>query len=314
MQIARSIQEISADLSQGCCVTIGNFDGVHNGHRKLINRTKEKAASMGVPSVVVTFCPHPLKVLAGSHAPALITDYEKKLDLLEKIDVDLVLLLEFTKDLAALEPEEFVKTILVDQLNMKELIVGYDYAFGKGRKGNFELLSALGEELGYGIERLEPVMINDAIVSSTRIRDLIKAGKVWDVRPLMDRFYVIRGIVIHGMDRGGKLLGFPTANMRVRDELHPKSGVYATWAELDGKVYQAVTNIGYNPTFGNDEISVETFILDFDADIYGWELRLNFVARMRDERKFNGLDELTQQITSDVSLARQLLDAPEARL
>ena len=314
MQIARSIQEISLDLSKGCCVTIGNFDGVHNGHKKLINRTKDKAAALGVPCVVVTFCPHPLKVLAGSHAPALITDYEKKLDLFEKINVDLVLMLEFTRDVAALEPEEFVKGILVDELNMKELVVGYDYAFGKGRKGNFELLSKLGEKFGYGIERLEPVMINNAIVSSTRIRDLIKAGKVWDVRPLMDRFYIIRGTVIHGMDRGGKLLGFPTANMRVRDELHPKPGVYATWAELEGKVYKAVTNIGYNPTFGNDEISVETFILDFDQDIYGWELRLNFVARMRDEKKFNGLDELIGQITSDVELARQLLGQDEAKL
>ena len=314
MQIARSIQEISLDLSKGCCVTIGNFDGVHNGHRKLITRTMAKAESLGVPSVVVTFCPHPLKVLAGAHAPALITDYDKKLDLFERIGVDLVLMLEFTHELAALEPEEFVKTILVDSLNMKELVVGYDYAFGKGRKGNFELLSALAEKFGYGIERLKPVMINNAIVSSTRIRDLIKAGKVWDVRPLMDRFYVIRGTVVRGMDRGGKLLGFPTANMRVRDELHPKPGVYATWAELEGKVYKAVTNIGHNPTFGNDEISVETFILDFDADIYGWELRLNFVARLRDEKKFNGLDELIGQITSDVALARQLLDTPEAKL
>ncbi|MCG8532637.1 MAG: bifunctional riboflavin kinase/FAD synthetase [Desulfovibrionales bacterium] len=314
MQIARSIQEISLDLTKGCCVTIGNFDGVHNGHRKLINRTKAKAAAMGVPSVVVTFCPHPLQVLAGSHAPALITDYEKKLDLLEAIGVDLVLMLEFTRDFAALDPEEFVKTILCDKLNMKELVVGYDYAFGKGRKGNFELLSMLGEKYGYSIERLEPVIINDAIVSSTRIRDLIKAGNVWDVYPLMDRFYVIRGTVIHGMDRGGKLLGFPTANMRVRDDLHPKPGVYATWAELDGTAYKAVTNIGYNPTFGNDEISVETFILDFDQDIYGWELRLNFVARMRDEKKFSGLDELIAQITSDVSLARQLLSENEAQL
>ena len=269
---------------------------------------------MGVPSVVVTFCPHPLQVLAGSHAPALITDYEKKLDLLEAIGVDLVLMLEFTRDFAALDPEEFVKTILCDKLNMKELVVGYDYAFGKGRKGNFELLSMLGEKYGYSIERLEPVIINDAIVSSTRIRDLIKAGNVWDVYPLMDRFYVIRGTVIHGMDRGGKLLGFPTANMRVRDDLHPKPGVYATWAELDGTAYKAVTNIGYNPTFGNDEISVETFILDFDQDIYGWELRLNFVARMRDEKKFSGLDELIAQITSDVSLARQLLSENEAQL
>ena len=314
MEIARELQEISIDLSRGCCVTIGNFDGVHNGHRKLIRRTMEKAAKLGLPSVVVTFCPHPLKVLAGAHAAPLITDYEKKLDLFEALGVDLVLMLEFTKALAGMEPEQFVREVLVEGLHMKELVVGYDYSFGKGRKGNFELLSELGARFGYSTERLDPVIIDGAIVSSTRIRDMIKAGRVWYVRPLMDRFYVVRGIVVHGMDRGGKLLGFPTANMRVRDELHPMPGVYATWAEVDGKVYKAVTNIGTNPTFGNDEISVETFIMDFDQDIYGWELRLNFVTRLRDEKKFGSLDELVAQITKDISLARQILETPEAQL
>lgn len=314
MEIARELQEISIDLSRGCSVTIGNFDGVHNGHRKLIRRTMEKAAKLGIPSVVLTFCPHPLKVLAGAHAAPLITDYEKKLDLFESLGVDLVLMLEFTRELAAKEPEEFVRDVLVNALHMKELVVGYDYSFGKGRKGNYALLSELGRKYGYGTERLDPVIIDGAIVSSTRIRDMIKAGRVWYVRPLMDRFYVVRGTVVRGMDRGGKLLGFPTANMLVRDELYPKPGVYATWAELDGAVYKAVTNIGTNPTFGNDDVSVETYILDFDTDIYGWELRLNFVTRLRDEKKFNGLDELVAQIQKDVDLARQILETPEARL
>lgn len=314
MEIARSLNDISIDLSKGCCVTIGNFDGVHNGHRKLIARTMQKAAQLGVPSVVVTFCPHPLRVLVGPHTPPLITDDDKKLDLFAAQGVDLTLVLDFTKELAALEPEEFVRKLLVEGLNVKELVVGYDYSFGKGRKGNFEMLCAAGEKFGFGTERVDPVIIDDAIVSSSRIRDLIKAGRVWHVRPLMDRFYIIRGTIVHGMDRGGKLLGFPTANLRVRDELTPKPGVYAVWVELDGEVHKGVTNIGVNPTFGNTEMSVETYILDFDKDIYGWELRLNFVARLRDEKKFSGIDELMGQIAKDVDLARQILESPEARL
>lgn len=314
MEIAQNLHDISIELSHGCCATIGNFDGVHNGHRKLIQRTMAKAAKRGLPSVVVTFHPHPLRVLVGPQTPPLITDDEKKLDLFASLGVDLTVMLPFTKELAALEPEEFVRTILVDALGVKELVVGYDYSFGKGRKGNFAMLSAAGEKFGFTTEQVNPVIIDDAIVSSSRIRDLIRSGRVWDVRPLMDRFYVTRGIVVHGMDRGGKLLGFPTANLRVKDELTPKPGVYAVWAELGTKIHKGVTNIGTNPTFGNDEMSVETFILDFDQDIYGNELRLHFVARIRDEKKFANFDELVAQIDKDVTLARQILEAPEARV
>ncbi len=236
-----------------------------------------KAAALGVPSVVVTFCPHPLRVLVGPHTPPLITDYEKKLDLFEALGVDLTLMLRFTREMAAQEPEEFVRRVLVDALHARELVIGYDFSLGKGRKGNFELLQRLGAQYGFATEQLDPVIINGAVVSSTRIRDLIRAGDVWDVRPLMDRFYTVRGAVVRGMDRGGRLLGFPTANMEPRDELMPKPGVYATWVQIDGQVYP-------------------------------------FVHRLRDERKFSGLDELVTQIRRDVDLARQILSAPDARL
>lgn len=314
MEIARELQEITLDLSRGTCVTIGNFDGVHQGHRKLIGRTRQKAALRGMPSVVVTFCPHPLRVLVGPHTPPLITDYDKKLDLLEGLGVDLALMLRFTRELAALEPEDFVRTVLVEGLNVRELVVGYDFSLGKGRKGNAEVLAQLGARYGFEVEQLDPVIVNDAVVSSTRIRDLIRAGEVWEVRPLLDRFYVVRGKVVHGMGRGGRLLGFPTANIEPRDELLPMPGVYATWVNVEGALYRGVTSIGHNPTFGDERLSVETHILDFDRDIYGWDISVAFVQRLREPKRFSGPEELVAHIRHDVGLARQILDAPEARL
>ncbi len=313
MQIARHQQEISLDLSKGSCVTIGNFDGVHRGHQKLIQTVIHKARQRDMLSVVVSFCPHPLHVLVGPHTPPFITVRDQKLDCIEALGVDLTMLLHFTKEMADLEPEDFVRRYLVEWLHTRELVVGYDYSFGKGRKGNFTLLRDLGDVYGFNVERLDPVIINDAIVSSTRIRDMIRAGDVWGVKPLLGRFYVVRGQVIHGKNRGGKLLGFPTANLKLENEVHPATGVYAVWAQLNGEILPGVANIGYSPTFGNDEISIEVHILDFGMDIYGHDLRVHFVQRLRPEKKFSGLDELVARIHEDIALAKRILDAPEAK-
>ncbi len=313
MHIARERQEIPLDLAKGSCVTIGNFDGVHRGHQKLISTIIHKARLRDMHSVVVSFCPHPLHVLVGPHTPPFITVREQKLDFIEALGVDLTMLLHFTKDMAALEPEEFVRRYLVEWLNTKELVVGYDYSFGKGRKGNFALLQELGSRHGFNVERLDPVIINDAIVSSTRIRDMIRAGDVWGTKPLLGRFYVVRGEVIHGKNRGGRLLGFPTANLKLENEVHPATGVYAVWAQLNGDILPAVANIGNNPTFGNTEVSVEVHLLDFNQDLYGRELRVHFVQRLRPERKFSGLEELVARIQEDISLAVRILSAPEAK-
>lgn len=314
MEIARERQEITLDLSRGSCVTIGNFDGVHKGHQKLISRVISKAKAGNMASVAVSFCPHPLKVLVGPHRAPFITVRDQKLDILESLGLDLTLLLNFTREMAAMEPEEFVAAYLVGWLNMRELVVGYDYSFGKGRKGNFELLKSLGEKYGYNVERLDPVIIDGAIVSSTRIRDLIKAGDVWSVKPLMGRFYVVRGSVIHGRNRGGRLLGFPTANLKLLNEVCPKIGVYAIWAQVEGRIYPAVANIGHNPTFGDGELSVEAHILDFHEDIYGHEMRVHFVQRLRDEKKFSGVEELMARIAEDCELGRRILATPEAQI
>lgn len=314
MELARERQEIVLDLSRGSCVTIGNFDGVHKGHQKLIQRTIHKAQTRGLTSVVVSFCPHPLHLLVGPHTPPFITVREQKLDLFESLGVDMTLLVNFTRELANLAPEQFVKTYLVDWLNTKELVVGYDYTFGKGRQGNFELLQRLGREHGFEVERLDPVIINGAIVSSTRIRDMIRAGDVWNVKPLLGRFYTVRGEVIRGKNRGGRLLGFPTANLRLENEVHPATGVYAIWAQHNNETIPGVANIGYNPTFGNDELSVEAHLLDFKGDLYGHVIQVHFVQRLRPEKKFAGLEELIARIQEDIDLARDILNAPEAQL
>lgn len=313
MIIAKNIDELK-NFSNGTCVTIGNFDGVHMGHQKLISRTCEKAREKNLSSVVVTFDPHPLRVLVNSKTPPFITITEQKLELIAQHSPSCILTLPFSKEMAALSPEEFIRKYLVQGLSIKELVVGYDYALGKGRAGNYEVLCELGRKYGYKVERLDPVIINDAVVSSTRIRDMVEEGNVWDVRPILGRFYQVRGKVIHGMNRGGKLLGFPTANIRLDDELFPELGVYAIRVEVDGMVHPGVANIGTNPTFGNESISVEAHILDFAKDIYGKTIRVHFIQRIRSERKFSGLDELKARINKDIELAKAILAYPESKV
>ena len=311
MIVVTRVEDIHEALS-GVCLTIGNFDGVHMGHAKLLARVRDRAVAASLVSAALTFDPHPRKVLLGAAAPSAITGIEHKLECMEAMGLQLAVVLPFTRELAAREPEDFVREVLVEGLCLKHLVIGYDYAFGKGRKGNFELLSALGQKYGFGVERLDPVIINGAVVSSTRIRDMVLAGNVWDARPLLGRFHQVRGTVAHGHKRGRKL-GFPTANLAFREELVPLSGVYAVWVELDGVVRPGVANIGKNPTFGEFEMSVEAHILDFKGKIYGEPIRVHFVQRIRSEKKFSGPDELIARIREDVGLARMILAAPDAR-
>lgn len=313
MIVVKNINEIK-DVLTGACLTIGNFDGVHMGHAKLLKSVVERAAANNLLAAAVTFDPHPRRVLVDKKDPPFITLTEQKLELIQDYGIQIAMVLPFTKAMAAMDPEDFVRVFLIEGLAMKDLIIGYDYAFGKGRKGNFELLSLLGEKYGYAVERLDPVIINGAVVSSTRIRDMVQAGEVWDVRPLMNRFYQVRGKVVRGRNRGGRLLGFPTANVAMTDELVPKPGVYAIWVDLDGKIYPGVANIGHNPTFGNDVLSVEAHILDFSGDIYDRNIRVHFVQRLRSEKKFSGVEELSARIREDIKLGRRILAAPEAKI
>ena len=304
----------TCDFSSGTCVTIGNFDGVHAGHRKLIAATVTATKGQTPPlcSVGLTFKPHPQHLFMGKGAPPLITDYDHKVRLLKESGLDVVLELDFTRELATLSPEEFVCKVLVERLNVRHLVIGYDFSLGKGRVGNGQMLKELGERYGFTVEQLEPIIINDAIVSSTRIRDLLRAGDVWAVKPLLGRFHHVHGTVVHGMGRGSKMLGFATANIEQEGEQLPAVGVYATWAYVHGVERMAVTNIGRNPTFDNEHLSIETHVLDFDEDIYGDTIEVSFVQRLRTEKRFDGIDALVAQITSDVALAREILAQAEA--
>lgn len=313
MIAARTIDELQDTIS-GSCVTIGNFDGVHAGHQRLIARTCAKARAENLVSVIVTFDPHPLTVLLGKKVPPFLSTVSQRLALIESLGPNVALVLEFSRQMAALSPEEFVRRYLLDGLAMRELVIGYDYAMGKGRRGNFELLTQIGATNGFGVERLDPVIVEGAVVSSTRIRDLIQSGNVWDARPLLNRFFEVRGTVVDGMKRGATLLGFPTANLRREgDTLLPRPGVYAVWAVLDGQPLPAVANVGENPTFGDTGLTLETHIMDFHRDIYGHSLAIRFVQRLRDERKFESVEALKARIADDVRLSRVILTAPDAQ-
>ena len=265
-------------------VTIGNFDGVHLGHQQLFARVVNQARREGGTSIAVTFDPHPLKVLSPKGI-RLISTTEQKIELIERAGVDELLIIPFNRETAATSAEDFVDQILLKRLGMQALVVGYDYAMGKGRAGGTEFLRQQGEAKGFSVEVVPAFYVQGKLVSSTTIRELVAAGKMRDVRTLLGRYYQIRGEVQHGRKRGGQLLGYPTANLRILEEdLCPKRGVYVTQVIYDGNCYGGVSNIGYNPTFGEQTLVAETHIFGFNDDIYGRPLRINLLRHLRDER------------------------------
>jgi len=307
-----SAAEARPFVQEGSVVTIGNFDGLHMGHRCLLARTRQKAKECRMSCVVLSFWPHPLRVLAAAYAPPLLVSREQRLSLFQSQGMDLCLELPFTPALAALSPEEFVREALVP-LNTKEIVVGYDFSLGKKRAGNIAVLTALGEEYGFTLEQLDPVIVGDAVVSSTRVRDLLRAGRVWEASALLGRFHSIVGEVVHGRAVGAAL-GFPTANLATPMNILPRNGVYACRMRVENAIWPAVTNVGIRPSFGVLEHAVESFILDAHFDLYGKSVELAFVQRLRDEQRFNSPEDLRLRIAQDVDLARAVLTASETRL
>lgn len=287
-------------------IALGNFDGVHLGHQAMLKRAMERARSIGGESIAFTFDPHPIKVLAPEKYLPLITPTEKKIKLMDELGLSAVICAEFSLDFAKLTPKQFIKDLLVDRVGAKEIVVGFNYSFGKGRAGSIESLRAMGEEYGFKLHVVDPFKVGGIVVSSSKVRGAIWSGSPRIAAALLGRPYGMEGVVVPGRSRGKKL-GFPTANIETRGELYPKSGVYATVVILDGKRYKSVTNVGKQPTFSDGVFTVEAHIFDFEADIYGAHVELLFIERLRDEMAFSGPDALVEQIRLDAEKAREIL-------
>lgn len=287
-------------------VTLGNFDGLHLGHQELLKMVMKRARETGALSLVVTFRPHPLKILAPEKCPPLISIYEEKIQLFEKLGIDVLVKIPFTLDFSAMSPEDFVTDILCNTLGAKEIFVGYNYRFGKGREGNVQTLKKLGERLGFIVREVEQVSLNGEVISSTKIRDLLSDGEVEHASRLLGRPYAITGIVVKG-DGRGKILGFPTANIAPKHEIIPPDGVYAVRLSVREKYYDGIANIGLRPTFNKQSHTIEVHVFDFNEDIYGEEISLFFFGKIRKEKKFKNADDLIRQIRFDIETAKKIL-------
>jgi riboflavin kinase/FMN adenylyltransferase len=289
-------------------LTIGVFDGVHLGHQRLITELTKQAENRGMLSGVITFRHNPEKLLSHRYKLPFLMDIEERLALLKYQGASLVIPLSFTPELAQLSPKQFV-TLLQKYFKMRGLVIGEDFALGKEREGNTQNLKKLGQSMNFFVVVVPPLVINNEVVSSTAIRKALAAGDMLKVRQLTGRSFKIMGKVVTGYGRGTGM-GFPTANLDiVSDHALPPDGVYTGWAHLNGNTYQAMTNIGKNPTFGINKRTIESFLIDYHGDLYGVDLQLDIVARLRDEKKFETSDELKKQVTEDIRDGKKILDA-----
>jgi riboflavin kinase/FMN adenylyltransferase len=289
-------------------LALGNFDGLHRGHIKIIERVRRVALERGGTSLVLTFDPHPPRIVRPDKAPPLLMTLDQKIEALGKAGIQGVAIVTFTHELSRWEPETFVRTVLVDWLRVAEVWVGADFLFGRDRSGNFTVLRTLGAQYGYRAEKIDPVRYKEFVVSSTRIRRLVAEGRVDEASALLGHHFYIDGRVVRGAGRGREL-GVPTANLESANELIPPHGVYATTAVVDGVIHPSVTNIGLRPTFGSTpNTTIEVHILGLSADLYDHKVRLGFVQRLRDERRFPDVDALKTQIEADVRRAGRLFD------
>lgn len=313
MKIFRKVEDIQEPFPEAC-VTIGNFDGVHLGHQMLFAEVARRASRRNGVSLAVTFEPHPLRILRPGGIK-LISSCEQKIELIRMAGIDALLIVPFTLEFAATTAEHFVDDILIRRIGVKELVVGYDYAFGKGRTGDINFLKKQGEVKGFPVTVVDALYLQDVLVSSTRIRQMIAEGMMEEARKLLGRPYQIRGEVQIGKQRGGKEVGYPTANLRVDPEdLVPRHGVYVSQVICEGRCYGGVLNIGHNPTFGKQDLVAETHIFDFNQDIYGKPIKVNLLKFLRGEQKFSGVAELSAQIGHDVVAAKRVLAEQQKEL
>lgn len=306
MELIRGLHNVRA-RHRGAAITIGNFDGVHRGHRAMIERLRREAARRGRPAVVVTFEPHPMERLAPARAPARLTGLREKVRRLAETGVDAVLCLRFDQHLAAVEAEAFAGELLGERLGAGYVLVGDDFRFGRQRRGDLDMLRRVGRERGYEVAPMDTVVRSGERVSSTRIRQAVTQGRFADAAELLGHPYCVQGRVVHG-DAMGRKLGWPTANLRLSPERIPLDGIYAGWARgAAERPWPTAISVGVRPTVGGRRTVFEAHLIDFDGDLYGRHLCVEPVARLRGEEHFDGLDALARQIGEDVRAARRVL-------
>lgn len=300
MKTIKQYNQLNKNIQRG--VALGNFDGVHIGHQKLIKTLIQKCKLNNLQSCIYTFANHTLKVITGKEVPPQITNINMKQKIFKSLGVELLYLEEFNKNLMELSPEDFVKNILIDKLNCKIVIVGFDYSFGYKGQGDMDTLKEMGKKYGFEVYVIQPVIINCKKVGSSIIRKYIKDGNIEEANVFLGRPYSISSKIVHGKGIGGDKLGYPTANILINSShLIPKEGVYATFVKINNLIYKGATCIGTSPTFGNYDISMETFVIGFNENIYNKFIEIQFIKKLRDQIKFNSVDNLINQIDRDVN-------------
>jgi riboflavin kinase/FMN adenylyltransferase len=307
MKIIRGIKNYTEMLRKPV-LTLGNFDGVHLGHQEIFKKLVERANAIGGTSMAFTFEPHPLKVLAPERSPRLLNTFHAKMRLFEQAGIEVVICANFTRSFADQNPEDFGRDVLHELIGVKEVYIGYDYAFGKGREGSIDSLKRMGRMWGFTVGVIEPVRVDGMVVSSSAVRDLLSNGRVEEAARMLGRPYAIEGEVVHGSHRG-HTLGFPTANLKTANEMIPGFGVYAVLVRVAGRTVKGVASIGIRPTFDSGPVSIEVYIFNHHDDLYGKEMEVLFIKHLRGEEKFSDAEALVRQIRKDVQDAHEVLKA-----
>jgi len=307
MRIIKDLREIERD--EKTVITLGTFDGIHLGHQRIFDAVIKKSRQLGGRNFLITFDPHPRKVIPGRNDVKLLSTLEEKITILENIGLENLFVIKFTREFSQQTPEQFVEKYLVKGIGLKEIVIGYDHHFGKGRDGDFELLQRLGQKFDFAVTLIPEYTVEGETISSTKIRNALLAGDVMKANKMLGRHYSFKGKVVKG-DGRGKDLGFPTANLSIEneDKLIPAKGIYASECIIDGKKYYGLLSLGSRPTFHtNGDVIPEFYIFDFKKDIYSKVLDVNLVEKIRDEEKFNSVEELISRMKMDEEAGKEIL-------
>lgn len=313
MEIIRGLEALTESYPD-TVLTIGNFDGVHLGHQKILSTVLRRAEEIKGTPMAITFEPHPLRVIAPEKDIKILTTLKEKARLIEEMGIRVLLCINFNKEFSNLRPDDFIEDVLVEKIRAREIIVGHNYAFGRNKKGTTDLLRRRGRKYGFSVKVIRNAKLHGDVVSSSKIRGLLLKGAVCEASTFLGRAYSIEGSVIRGAGRGGKLLNIPTANLTAPDELVPKEGVYAVRVDFKGSILEGVANIGKNPTFGKSNIRYEVHLFNFSGNLLGEDIRIYFIDRIRNERLFPDALSLEKQIRNDIERAKEILSRNHPKL